>query len=82
MRNNVDYMFKYSQTWKFPEQVKSCMVSMYNPNSNEVGILAKGEDVLSFWCGCEERYNRTVYITPGPGPKEKTLTSQFYHNCP
>ena len=25
--NNVDYMYKYSQTWKFPEQVKSCLVS-------------------------------------------------------
>ena len=24
-RNNVDYMYKYSQTWKFPEQV-----SMYS----------------------------------------------------
>ena len=29
-RNNVDYMYKYSQTWKFPEQVRSCLVSMYS----------------------------------------------------
>ena len=29
-RNNVDYMYKYSQTWKFPEQVKSYLVSMYS----------------------------------------------------
>ena len=30
------------------------LYTLYKPN---VGILAKGEGVLSFWCGCEERYN-------------------------
>ena len=29
-RNHVDYMYTYSQTWKFPEQVKSYLVSMYS----------------------------------------------------
>ena len=50
-------------------------------NLPNVGILAKGEGVLSFWSDCEERYNYLRFSEQGNGCNVKSTEKPPWVRC-